>query len=152
VIGQQLAQPLHRGEHAGLHRAQWDTGQRCDLTLGVAAEVGEGERLPLFDGRRCSAARTWLAAIRAIAVWSAPGTGVGDQSSPASGAATMRRRMVLSRRTASTALWWISVSSQVVKLPRDGSKRLGSRHSVRKTSCTTSSASPSSLQIRRASE
>lgn len=35
LIGQQYAQPLHRGEHAGLHRAQWDTGLNSDLTLSV---------------------------------------------------------------------------------------------------------------------
>jgi hypothetical protein len=61
-------------------------------------------------------------------------------------------RWFSSRRTESTALWWVIDSSQVEKPPREPSKRDGVRQTVRKTSWTTSWASCSSDRIRRASE
>jgi hypothetical protein len=47
-------------------------------------------------------------------------TDVSDHSWSVSGSATTRRRRVLSLRTTSTALWWISVSSHVANTPREG--------------------------------
>jgi hypothetical protein len=44
-------QPPHRGEHPRLHRAQRDPRQLGDLALGIAAEVGQRERLPLHVGQ-----------------------------------------------------------------------------------------------------
>ncbi len=69
-----------------------------------------------------------------------------------SASAPVRRlRTFSSRRTASTALWWVIDSSQVENAPREASNREASRHSVRKTSCTQSWANWSSARIRRAS-
>ena len=42
-----LPQPAHAGEHAGLDGAQRRAGERGDLPLGVAAVVGERQRLAL---------------------------------------------------------------------------------------------------------
>jgi len=118
----------------------------------VPTEVGQGEHLVLRGGEamQCRADLAGRDTRQRRLVGA--GAGVGDQASPASGTATTRRRIVLSLRTASTARWWVTVSSQVTNPPRGGSYRVGSRHSVRKTSCTTSSAGFSSAQIRRPSE
>ncbi len=122
-----------------------------DLLLRQALEVRELERPPLVLGQLPDGAAADLLPTR--------GRPRRPRRRPSRrglrrcprGCAARGARPDLRERTRSIARLRVAISSQVRTLPRDGSNEADARHAKRKTSCSTSSASPLSPRMRRAS-
>jgi hypothetical protein len=102
---QRLFHLAHAGRHPRLDRAQRHPDQGGHLPLGVAAEVGEQQGLAL-GGRQPGQGRADLGpALGRLDLVLDPGLGVGRQLQPSS--EVRQRRRFSSRRTTSTARWWV---------------------------------------------